>query len=50
MNITVDQLLAKIGRLSVQVDLLIEENTMLKNVINANAPKPEVKAEPKETP
>ena len=43
MNITIDQLLAKIGRLSVQVDLLIEENTMLKNMINAMNPKAEVK-------
>lgn len=39
MNISIDQLLAKIGRLSVQVDLLIEENQMLKNTIVSMGPK-----------
>jgi hypothetical protein len=35
MNITIDDLMATIGRLHVQVDLLIAENTMLKNKITA---------------
>jgi hypothetical protein len=31
MNITIDQLMAKIGRLHVSQDLLVEENAVLKD-------------------
>jgi hypothetical protein len=41
MNITIEQLMAKIGRLTIQVDLLFEENTSLKNQILSLTKKPE---------
>jgi hypothetical protein len=39
MNISIDQLMATIGRLHVQVDYLAAENAMLKNTIAANGMK-----------
>ena len=39
MNITIEQLMATIGRLHVQVDLLSAENATLKNRVASLAPK-----------
>lgn len=47
MNITIDQLMAKIGSLTVQVDYLVAENAKLKSALEAS--KTDVKEEPKET-
>ena len=41
MNITIEQLMAKIGRLTIQVELLAEENISLKNQILSLTKKPE---------
>lgn len=35
MNITIEQLMATIGKLHVQVDLLMAENVVLRNTISA---------------
>jgi hypothetical protein len=40
MNITIDQLMATIGRLHVTIDLQAAEIQMLKNTIEATTPKP----------
>lgn len=49
MNITIDQLMATIGRLHVTIEFLTAENQMLKNTIEAMTPKKAETPEPAPT-